>query len=231
MERGMSSDFKSFADRILQYHSHIVSLMSGIVIGMITNYLIIHVFPLPQWYGLALCILLLVLSTYVFSLYSPQIIRGNAVETIPTSLHEFLHHNFGRLLSYIQYDLERFAFHKKAVSPNGWTADVKGVRVKTSQVSSHQGNVNLMYPFLGRFKCKITLKIFVTSLRVQLRKVIISIEMNRLARLHPKSDQILRTVGIRVRHAIFNPQLVNPEIADEVYKKILKDIRPYILEE
>jgi len=55
--------------------------------------------------------------------------------------------------------------------------------------------------------------------------------MNRLARLHPKSDQILRTVGIRLRHAIFNPQLVNPEIADEVYKKILKDIRPYILEE
>lgn len=45
-------------------------------------------------------------------------------------------------------------------------------------------------------------------LRVRLRKVIIGIEMNRLVRLHPESDQVLRRLGIRVRHAIFYPQLI-----------------------
>ncbi len=231
MERDVSPDFQSLADRVLQYHSHIVSLISGIVIGMITNYLIIYVFPIPYWYGLALCIVLLVLSTYVFSLYSPQIIRGNAVETVPKTLHKFLHHNFDKLLTYIQLDLEGFTFHKRVVSYNGFMAPVKGVQVKTSQISSHQGDVNLEYPFFGPFKCKIALRIFVTSLRSKLTKVIINVEINRLARLHPKSDQVLRTAGIRVRHAILNPQLVNPEISDEEYEQILKDIRPYILKE
>lgn len=220
MERNISSDFETFSDRVLRYHSHIVSLASGIVIGMITNYLITYVFPLPYWYGLGLSIIMLALSTYVFSLYSPQVSRGQAIETVPRSLHEFLHRNFDRLLVYIEYDLERFAFHKKSK-----------VQVKTSQISSHQGDVALEYPFFGPFKCRITLGIFVTSLEVKLRKVIISIRMNLLARLHPKSDQILRTVGINVRHAIFNPQLVNTGIADEEYMKILKDIRPYVLKE
>ena len=231
MERNISSDLESFSNRVLQYHSYVVSLMSGIVIGMITNYLITYVFLLPYWYGLVLCIILLALVTYAFLLYSPQIIRENAVETVPKTLHKFLHHNFGKLLSYMQLDLEGFAFHKKVVSYNGFMAPVKGVQVKTSQISSHQGNVNLEYPFFGPLKCKIALQIFVTSLRSKLRKVIINIEINRLARLHPKSDQVLRTVGIRVRHAILNPQLVNPEISDEEYEQILKDIRPYILEE
>ena len=231
MEENISYDFQSFSNRVLQYHSHVVSLVSGIVIGIITNYLITYLLPLQYWHGLILNIILLGLSTYIFMLYSPQIIRGQAVETIPKTLHEFLHHNFDKLLLYIQLDLEGYAFHKKAISYDGFMTSIKGVEAKTSQISSHQGNITLKYPFLGPFKCKIILQIFVTSLEVKLRKVIINIEINRLARLHPKSDQVLYTIGIRVRHAIFNPQLVNPKITDEEYLKILKDIRPYILAE
>lgn len=231
MERNSSSDFEAFSNRVLQYHSHIVSLISGIVIGILTNYFITYVFPLPYWYGLILSILLLISSSYVFLLYSPQIIRGQAVETIPKTLHEFLHRNFDNLLSYIRLDLEGFAFHKKVRSYNAFMASISGVRVETSQVSSHQGDVNVEYPFFKYFKCKISLHIFVTSLNVKLREVIIGIDMNRLARLHPKSDQILRTLGKRVLHAILNPQLINPQMSDEELLKILKDLRPYMLQE
>lgn len=124
MERNLSSDFEAFSNRVLQYHSHIVSLISGIVIGILTNYFITYVFPLPYWYGLILSILLLILSSYVFLLYSPQIIRGQAVETIPKTLHEFLYRNFDNLLSYIRLDLEGFAFHKKVRSYNAFMASM-----------------------------------------------------------------------------------------------------------
>jgi hypothetical protein len=187
--------------------------MSGIVIGILTNYLITYVFPLPFWYGLILCIILLSLSFYGFLLYSPQIIYGQAIETIPKTLHEFLHRNFGKLLLYIKLDLEGYAFHKNAVSYDGFMA------------------ITLEYPFFRYFKCRITLRIFVTSLRTKLRKVIIDIELNRLARLHPKSDQILHTIGKRLFLAIQNPQIVNPNISDEEFKKILKELRPYMLED
>ena len=49
--------------------------------------------------------------------------------------------------------------------------------------------------------------------------------MNSLGRLHPKSDLILRTLGIRSHHAITKLQVVCPEISNEKYGKILKELK------
>lgn len=149
---------------------------------------------------------------------------------MPQPLHEFLHANFAKFLYYLKLDWEGYAFHKNAVSASGWIASIGGVQVKTIQISSHQGEVELSYPFLRFLKCKFKLQIFVTKAPEipEYRKVMISIEMNALAKLHPKSDLVLRTLGIRLRHAIFNPQIVYPQISDEEYHKILKKIRPSV---
>jgi hypothetical protein len=56
----------------------------------------------------------------------------------------------------------------------------------------------------------------------------VAIQMNTFARIHPKSDSVLRTLGIRLEHAITNPQIVYPEIPNEEYHKILKEIRPSV---
>ena len=37
-------------------------------------------------------------------------------------------------------------------------------------------------------------------------------------------------MGIRLRHALFNPQVVYPIISDEEYYKILEEIRPNVWE-
>jgi len=230
MSRGISSDFQSFSERVTQYHAYVIALFSGIVIGLLTNYLITYVFPLPYWYGLGLCLITLAFSVYLFLLYTPEASRGNAEEIVPQTLHEFLHANFDKLLYYIKSDWEGYAFHRNAVSASGWMASISGVQVKTTQISSHQGEIELNLPFLWFLKCKFMLRIFVTTLTKipEYRKVIIEIEMNALAKLHPKSDLVLRTLGIRFRHAIFNPQIVYPKIPDEEYHKILKEIRPSV---
>ena len=224
------SGFQSISEKVIQYHSHVVALFSGIVIGFLTNYLVIYVFLLPYWYGLSLCFVLLALSAYLFLLYSPEASRGEAEEIVPQTLHEFLHANFGKLLDYIKLDWEGYAFHKKAFSADGWVASVSGVKVKTNQISSHQGEIEFSYPFLRVFKCKFKLIIFVTGLTEvpEYRKVMIAIQMNVLAKLHPKSNLILRTLGTRLHHAITNPQIVYPAISDEEYHKILKEIRPSV---
>jgi hypothetical protein len=187
-------------------------------------------FPLPYWYGLSISLVLLTLSAYLFLLYSPEASLGNAEEIVPLALHEFLHTNFDKLLGYIKLDWEGYAFHKKVVSADGWMASVNRVKVKTTQISSHQGEIELVYPFLRFLKCKFKLSIFVTALTKvpEYRKVIVTIQMNALARLHPKSDLVLRTLGIRLYHAITNPQIVYPDIPDEEWHKILKEIRPSV---
>jgi len=227
------SGFQALGERVTRFHSYIIALFSGVVIGFLTNYLISYVFPLPFVYGLGLGLSLLVFSIYLFLLYSPEAVLGYGEEIVPKSLHTFLHANFDKLLSYIKADMEGFAFHKKSVSATGWTAPISGVRAKTTQISSHQGEIELMYPFLWILECKITLRIFVTLSPKDIkeyRKVVVSTELNKLARLHPKSDMVLRTIGIRLRHAIFNPQVVYPDISDEEYEKILKEIRPSVWE-
>jgi hypothetical protein len=225
MNETIPSGFQSLSERVFQYHSYIVALFSGIVIGFLTNYLVTYVFPLPYWQGLSLSLALLALSVYLFLLYFPEASRGKTEETVPQTLHEFLHANFDKLLCYIKLDWEGYAFHKKAVSADGWMAPVSGVKVKTKQRSSHQGEIELSYPFLRVLKCKVKLDVFVTTLTEvpEYRKVIVGIQMNSLAKLHPRSDLVLRTLGIRLHHAITNPQIVYPEMPDEEYHKILKE--------
>jgi hypothetical protein len=81
-------------------------------------------------------------------------------------------------------------------------------------------------------KCKFSLALFITKLTEipEYREVQVSISMNKLARIHPKTDLVLRTIGIRLRHALFNPQVVYPKISDEEYYKILEEIRPNVWE-
>lgn len=230
MDETIPSGFQSLSEKTVQYHSHIVALFSGIVIGFLTNYLVTFMFPLPYWYGLSVSFVLLALSAYLFLLFSPDASIGDAEEIVPLALHEFLHANFDKLLCYIKLDWEGYAFHKKVVSASGWMASVSGVKVKTTQISAHQGGIELAYPFLRILKCKFKLSIFVTTLTEipEYRKVIITIQMNALARLHPKSSIVLRTLGIRLHHAITNPQIVYPEIPKEEYHRILKEIRPSV---
>lgn len=72
MNRDIPSDFQSVSEKVVQYHLYIVALFSGVVIGLLTNYLITYVLPLPYWYGLSLGFVLLMFSVYLFLLYSPQ---------------------------------------------------------------------------------------------------------------------------------------------------------------
>jgi hypothetical protein len=230
MSETLSFGFQSLSERTVQYHSHIIALFSGVVIGFLTNYIVTFMFPLSYWYGLGLSLVLLSISAYLFLLYSPNASIGEAEEIVPEALHEFLHSNFDKLLEYIKLDWEGYAFHAKAVSAIGWQAPIKGVRVYTHKISSHQGKIELEYPFLRILKCKFKLGIFVTTLTEvpEYRKVMVSIQMNKPARIHPKSDLVLRTLGIRLHHAITNPQIVYPKIPDEEYHKILKEIRPWV---
>lgn len=230
MSQEILSGFQSLSERVVRYHSHVVALFSGIVIGFLTNYLVTYLLPLPYWYGLSLCFVLLAVSAYLFLLYSPQASRGVAEELVPKTLQEFLHANFDKLLCYIKLDWEGFGFHKKAVSADGWMAPISRVKVKTTRISSHQGEIEVSYPFLRFMKCKLNLRVFVTKLTEipEYRKIIVEIQMNVLARLHPKSDLALQTLGIRLHHAITNPQIVYPEISDDEYHKILKEIRPSV---
>lgn len=230
MNQTLPSGFQSVTEKVLQYHSYIVALFSGTVIGFLINYLVTFMFPLPYWQGLILGLVLLVISVYLFLLYLPEASRGATEEVVPETLHEFLHANFDKLLHYIKLDWEGYAFHKKSVSADGWMAPISGVKVKTAQISPHQGKIELSYPFLRVLECKFRIEIFVTTLTKvpEYRKVMVGIQMNFLARLHPKSDLVLRTLGIRLHHAITNPQIVYPEISDEEYHKILKEIRPSI---
>lgn len=230
MNGDVSAGFKSLSEKVIHYHSYIVALFSGVIIGFLTNYLVIYLFPLPYWYGLGLGLVLLAFSVYLFLLYSPEASRGVAEEIIPKTLHEFLHANFDKLLMYIKLDWEGYAFHRKAVSFTGWMASISGVQVKITQLGSHQAEIEVFFPCLRFLKCKFMLRLIVGKLTEipEYRKVTIEIEMNYLAKLHPKSDLVLRTLGVRLRHAIFNPQVVYPEIADEEYHKILKEIRPSV---
>lgn len=230
MNETIPSGFQSLSEKTVQYHSHIVALFSGIVIGFLTNYLVTFMFPLPFWYGLGVSVALLFLSTYLFLLYSPEASIGDAEAIVPRALHEFLHANFDRLLHYIKLDWEGHAFHKNAIEFRGWMAPISGVQVKTTQISSQQGEIKLVYPFLRILKCTFKLGISVAKLTEipEHRKVVVIIQMNSLARLHPKSNRVLRTMGIRLHHAITNPQIVYPEISDEEHHRILREIRPSV---
>ena len=234
MNGNISAGFESFSERVTHYHAYIVALFSGVIIGFLTNYLVIYLFPLPYWHGLGLGLVLLALSVYLFLLYSPEASRGIAEEIVPKTLHEWLHANFDKLLAYIKLDWEGYAFHRKAVSFTGWMASVSGVQVKITKLGSHQGEIEVCFPCLRFLKCRFMLRLVVGKLAgkhaeiSEYRKVTTQIEMNFLAKLHPKSDLVLRTLGVRLRHAIFNPQVVDPEISDEEYHKILKDIRPSV---
>jgi hypothetical protein len=230
MSLDIPSGFQYLSEKVVQYHSHIVALFSGVVIGLLTNYLITYVFPLPYWVGLSLGFALLIFSAYLFLLYSPEASRGIAEEIVPKTLHEFLHANFDKLLMYIKLDWEGYAFHRKAVSFTGFMASISGVQVKITQLGFHQAEIEVFFPCLRFLKCKFMLRLGVGKLTEipEYRKVTIRIEMNYLAKLHPKSDLVLRTLGIRLHHAIFNPQIVYPQISDEEYHKILKEIRPSV---
>ena len=52
----------------------------------------------------------------------------------------------------------------------------------------------------------------------------IELEFNRYARFHPKTDNILKTVGSRISLAVYSPQLIYPEITKAEFKKIVDDI-------
>ena len=114
MDSTISSGFQSLSGRTIQYHSHIISLFSGVVIGFLTNYIVTFMLPLPYWAGLSLGFVLLMLSAYLFLLYSPNASIGQAEEIIPKTLHEFLHSNFDKLLSYIKLDWKATLFIKNA---------------------------------------------------------------------------------------------------------------------
>jgi hypothetical protein len=234
MNGDISAGFKSFSEKVTHYHSYIVALFSGVIIGFLTNYLVIYLFPLPYWYGLGLGLVLLAFSVYLFLLYSPEASRGVAEEIVPKALHEFLYADFDKLLAYIKLDWEGYAFHRNAVSFTEWMAPISKVQVEMSQLGSHQAEIEVSFPCLRFLKCKIMLRLVVGKLPGKLaeipeyRKVTVRIEMNYLAKLHPKSDLVLRTLGVRLRHAIFNPQVVYPEIADEEYNRILREIRPSV---
>jgi hypothetical protein len=230
MSETIPSGFQSLSERTVQYHLHIVALFSGVVIGFLTNYIVTFMFPLPYWYGLGLSFILLAVSVYFFLLYSPSASIGAAEEIVPKTLHEFLHSNFDKFLDYIKLDWEGVGFHKNAVSAINWQAPIQGVKVNTKQVSSHQGVVELEYPFLRILKCKFKITIFVTMLTElpEYRKIMVSIQMNTLAKIHPKSDLVLRTLGIRLEHAINNPQIVYPELPEKDWQRILKELRPSV---
>ena len=232
MSGDISTGFKSISERVVQFHSYAVALFSGVVIGFLTNYLVTYVFHLPDWLGVGLSLSFLVLSIYLFLLYSPEASGGFAEEIVPKSLHEFIHNNFDKLLGYIQSDWQGYAFHGNLLTHRGWTTPINGAKVKINQISSHQGEIELTFPFLKYLKCKFRLGIFVTTLTEipEYRKVNVNIKLNTLARIHPKSDLVLRTLGIRLRHVLFNPQIVYPKISDEEYHKILKEIRPNVWE-
>ena len=232
MSGDISTDFKSISDSVLQYHSHFVALFSGVVIGFLTNYLVTFVFPLPYWLGVGLSLSFLVLSVYLFLLYSPEASGGFAEEILPRSLHEFFYNNFEKLLDYIQLDWKDFAFHGNSLPYRRWTSPINGVEVDLTRKSPHQGEIELTFPFLKFFNCKISLELFISKLTEipEYREVQATIRMNKLARIHPKTDLVLRTLGIRLRHALFNPQIVDPKISDEEYNKILEEIRPNVWE-
>lgn len=232
MSGDISTGFKSISERVVQYHSHVVALFSGVVIGFLTNYLVTYVFPLPNWLGIGLSLSFLVLSVYLFLLYSPEASGGFAEEILPRSLHEFFHNNFEKLLVYIQLDWKDYAFYGNLLAYSGWTSPMNGVEVDITRTSSHQGEIELTFPFLKFLKCKFSLALFITRLTEipEYRQVKVSISMNKFARIHPKTDLVLRTLGIRLRHALFNPQIVDPKISDEEYNKILKEIRPNVWE-
>ena len=232
MSGDISTDFKLLSERVVNYHSYIVALFSGVVIGFLTNYLVTYVFRLPDWLGVGLSLSFLFLSVYLFLLYSPEASGGFAEENVPKSLHEFFHNNFDKLLSYIKLDLEGYAFHGNLLTHRGWTAPIIGAKVEINQIGSHQGTIVLTFPFLKYLKCKFRLGLFVTTLTEipEYRKVNVNISINTIARIHPKSDLVLRTLGIRLRHALFNPQIVDPKMSDDEYNKILKEIRPNVWE-
>jgi len=79
-------------------------------------------------------------------------------------------------------------------------------------------------------RCKFNIDLFVTvpTEVPEYRKVIVTVRMNALSRLHPKSDLVLQTLGRRLHHAITNPQLVDPDIPKKEYRQILKEIRPSV---
>jgi hypothetical protein len=232
MSETIPSGFQSFSDRTVQYHSHMVALFSGIVIGFLTNYIVTFMVPLPYYYGLGISVMLLVFSAYLFLLYSPDASIGEAHEVVPEALHQFLHSNFDKLLTYIKLDWEGYAFHKKTASAIGWQSPIMGVVVRTKQISSHQGDISLEYPFLRVLRCKFKITIFVTTLSKvpEYRKVVVTIQVNTLGRIHPKSNLLLRTLGIRLNHAITNPQIVYPNMPEQEWHAILKEIRPSVWE-
>lgn len=222
--------FESFSKKTIEYNSHIITLFSGIVIGFLINYFVTFMIPLPYWYGLGICLSLITVSIYFFLLYSPNASIGKAEEIVPEALHKFLHSYFNKFLTYVQLDWQDYAFHNKAISADGWQAPVRGVVVRTKQISSHQGDIKLEYPFLKIFKCKFEVKIFITSLTKipEYRKVLITIRVNSLAKIHPKTNLVLKTLGVRLHHAINNPQIVYPNIPEKEWHSILKEIRPSV---
>jgi len=232
MSGDISTGFKSISDRVIQYHSHVVALFSGVIIGFLTNYLVTYVFPLPYWLGIGLSLSFLVISVYLFLLYSPEASGGLVEEILPKSLHEFFYNNFEKLLEYLQLDWKDYAFHGNLLPYSGWTSPINRVEVDITRKSSQSGEIELTFPFLKLFKCKFRLALFITKLTEipEYREVQVSISMNKFARIHPKTDLVLRTMGIKLRHALFNPQVVYPKISDEEYYKILEEIRPNVWE-
>lgn len=69
--------FNALSDKMVEYHAHIITLFSGIVIGFL-NYIVAFMIPLPYWSGLAIGLTLLVFSAYLFLLYSPNALVGAA---------------------------------------------------------------------------------------------------------------------------------------------------------
>jgi hypothetical protein len=70
--------FNALSDKMVEYHTYIITLLSGIVIGFLTNCIVAFMIPLPYWYGLAIGLTLLVFSAYLFLLYSPNVLVGAA---------------------------------------------------------------------------------------------------------------------------------------------------------
>ncbi len=231
MSDTIHSGFHSLSEKTTQYHSHIISLFSGVIIGFLTNYLVNFMFPLPYWYGLGLSFILLIFSIYLFLLYSPETSIGYAEQIIPQTLHEYYHSNFKKLLGYIKEDWEGYAFHKNSTAPN-WQAPISNAKVIIRQISSHQGNITLEYPFIYILKCRFKIILFITALTEvpEYRKVTVSIQMNICAKVHPKSDHVLRTLGDRLYHAVTNPQIFDSEMPDEQWHKILKEVKPQVWE-
>ena len=223
MQNEIISGFNSFSDEVLQYHSYIVSLTSGIIIGLITNYIITYFTPINSFFNLFLNFLALIVAVYLTLIYSPNIIRKGVYYPIPRSLSKFLKENYTKFLVGVRLDLDWYAFQDDFPSFNHYNIKENVSIESGDDDAKYPWQMVVTYSFLRFFKCKINLNINVIESK-RFNSVNVEIELNRCARLHPKTDRILKTIGARISSLVNNPQIINPKITNDEFKRIMDEL-------